>query len=146
MRAEDINSIESEAGIIASLIHNPEFAFYSEFLLPNHFTDKSNRCMYTAICDLVKKGITTIDPYNIIEDLNSSEATRKYADELTIGELQEFIETSDVLARRLKNTECWFQMLWTLLSAEIHTRDSKSVWGYAQSATNPTSKRKFILQ
>lgn len=99
MRAEDINSIESEAGIIASLIHNPEFAFYSEFLLPNHFTDKSNRCMYTAICDLVKKGITTIDPYNIIEDLNSSEATRKYADELTIGELQEFIETSDVLAR-----------------------------------------------
>ncbi len=38
MRAEDINSIESESGIIASLIHNPELSFYSEYLLPNHFT------------------------------------------------------------------------------------------------------------
>ena len=99
MRAEDINSLESESGIIASLIHNPEFSFYSEHLLPNHFTNKENRCVYTAICDLARKGITTIDPYNIIEDLNSSEATRKYADELSIEKLQELVEMSDVLAR-----------------------------------------------
>lgn len=45
MRAEDINSIESESGIIASLIHNPELSFYSEYLLPNHFTNKENRCV-----------------------------------------------------------------------------------------------------
>ena len=99
MRAEDINSIESESGIIASLIHNPELSFYSEYLLPNHFTNKENRCVYTAICDLARKGITTIDPYNIIEDLNSSEATRKYADELSVDKLQELVEMSDVLAR-----------------------------------------------
>ena len=99
MKAEDINSIESESGIIASLIHNPEFSFYSEYLLPNHFTNKENRCVYTAICDLARKGITTIDPYNILEDLNSSEATRKYADELTVEKLQELVDMSDVLAR-----------------------------------------------
>ena len=99
IRGDDINSIESESGIIASLIHNPEFSFYSESLLPNHFTNKDNRCVYTAICDLARKGITTIDPYNIIECLNSSEATRKYADELTVDKLQELVEMSDVLAR-----------------------------------------------
>ena len=99
MRGEDINSIESESGIIASLIHNPELSFYSEYLLPNHFTNKENRCVYTAICDLARKGIMTIDPYNIIECLNSSEATRKYADELSIDKLQELVEMSDVLAR-----------------------------------------------
>lgn len=99
MRAEDINSLESESGIIASLIHNPELSFYSEYLLPNHFTNKENRCVYTAICDLARKGIMTIDPYNIIEDLNSSEATRKYADELSVDKLQELVEMSDVLAR-----------------------------------------------
>lgn len=99
MKAEDINSIESESGIIASLIHNPEFSFYSEYLLPNHFTNKENRCIYTAICDLARKGIMTIDPYNIIEDLNSSEATRKFADELSVDKLQELMEMSDVLAR-----------------------------------------------
>lgn len=99
MRGEDINSIESEAGIIASLVHNPEFSFYSEYLLPNHFTNKDNRCVYTAICELARKGITKIDPYNIIECLNSSEATRKYADELTVDKLQELVDMSDVLAR-----------------------------------------------
>ena len=31
---DDINSLESEAGIIASLIHKPDFIFYSEYLLP----------------------------------------------------------------------------------------------------------------
>lgn len=99
VRGEDINSIDSESGIIASLIHNPEFSFYSEYLLPNHFTNKDNRCVYTAICDLVRKGITTIDAYNIIEDLNSSEATRKYAEDLSVEKLQELIEMSDILSR-----------------------------------------------
>lgn len=96
---DDINSLESEAGIIASLIHKPDFIFYSEYLLPNHFTNKENRCVYTAIGDLVERGITTIDPYNIIESLNASEATRKYADELSIEKLNELMEMSDVLAR-----------------------------------------------
>ena len=96
---DDINSLESEAGIIASLIHKPDFIFYSEYLLPNHFTNKENRCVYTAIGDLVNRGITTVDPYNIIESLNASEATRKYADELSVEKLNELMEMSDVLAR-----------------------------------------------
>jgi len=100
IRTEDINSLDSESGIIASLIHNPEFSFYSEHLLPNHFTNKGNRCVYTAICELARSGITTIDPYNIIEVLNSSEATRRYADELSVDSLQELMEMSSVLARR----------------------------------------------
>jgi len=100
MRAEEINSLDSESGIIASLIHNPEFLFYSENLLPNHFTNKDNQCIYTAICNLVQNGVTTIDPYNIIEILNSSEATRNYSKELSVDRLQEFMDMSDVIARR----------------------------------------------
>lgn len=99
MNASDINALESEAGVIASLIHNPEYSFYCENLLPNHFSDKNNRCVYAAICELARRGIKTVDPYNIIEVLNASEATRKFADELTIEKLQEFVEMSDVLAR-----------------------------------------------
>lgn len=99
MRAEDINSLESESGIIATLIHKPEFSFHSEYLLPNHFTSRSNRCVYTAICELARRGIKTIDAYNIIECLNASEATRKISEGLTIESLHELIEMSDVLAR-----------------------------------------------
>lgn len=99
MRAEDITSIDSESGIIASLIHHPDWTFYSERLLPNHFTKKDNRCVYLAICEIAKKEIATVDPYNIIEVLNSSEATRKYAEELSIDKLQELMDMSDTLAR-----------------------------------------------
>lgn len=99
LRVDDICSIDSESGIIASLIHNPDLCFESEYLLPNHFTNKENRCMYTAICELSKRGIHTIDPYNIIECLSASEATRKYAEELSVDKLQEFFEMSDILAR-----------------------------------------------
>ena len=91
--------MESEAGIIASLIHHPEWTFYSEQLLPNHFTNEDNKCVYVAICDLARRGISTVDPYNILEDLQASDATRKYADYLTVEKLQELIDMSEVLAR-----------------------------------------------
>lgn len=96
---DDLKSVDSEAGVIATLIHNPDFSFYSEYLLPNHFTDKINACIYTAITGLAQKGISIIDAYNIVEFLNSSEATRKFADEITIDRLNELIEMSDVIAR-----------------------------------------------
>ena len=99
MRADDINSLESESGVIATLFHHPDFYFYSEHLLPNHFTNKENQCVYTAIAGLVKSGIFTIDSYNIIEFLNSNEATRKFASELSIDKLNELMDMSDVLAR-----------------------------------------------
>lgn len=99
MNASDINALESEAGVIASLIHKPELSFYSETLLPNHFVDKNNRLVYTAICELARRDIKTVDPYNIIEILNSSPATQRYAEELSIDKLQEMVEMSDVLTR-----------------------------------------------
>lgn len=121
MRAEEINSIESEAGVIASLIKKPELIFYSDFLLPNHFTDKANRLVYTAIQDLVNRGITTIDPYNILEDLNSSEATRKLAEGLSVNRLQELVDMSEVLAR---STRTEYEMLVTNVMNAAFRRDT----------------------
>ena len=99
MKAEDICSIESEAGIIATLIHNPEFTYYSEHLLPNHFTKKDNQCVYTAICELTRRGVFQIDAYNVLEILNSMPGTKKLAEEITLDKLNELIEMSDVIAR-----------------------------------------------
>ena len=100
MRAEDINSLESESGVIATLIHHPDYIFYSEQLLPIHFTNKDNKCMYMAIRNLVRdKGIYKIDPYNIVSYLNSSEQTKEFAGVLTIDKLNELMDLSDVLAR-----------------------------------------------
>lgn len=100
MRAdENFARVESESGIIATLIRHPEFSFYSENLLPNHFSNKENRYIYQAICSLAKQGISTIDPYNILENLSASESTRRFAEELSVDQLYTFIETSECICR-----------------------------------------------
>ena len=91
--------VESEAGIIATLIHHPEFSYYSEQLLPNHFTNEENRYIYQAICSLARDGIPTIDPYNIIQALTAKEATRRFAEELSVDQLYTLMENSDSIAR-----------------------------------------------
>lgn len=93
--SRDINNIQSEAGIICTLIHHPEYSFYSEQLLPHHFTDYGNMCMYTAICDLARHDVSEINAYTIIEDLNSSEATRKFANDLSVDRINEIIDLSE---------------------------------------------------
>ena len=85
--------------MIASLVYHPEFSFYSENLLPNHFFNKENRYIYAAICNLAQRGVQHIDPYSILQSLQSQEATAKYADEITVVQLNDFFDTSDSLAR-----------------------------------------------
>lgn len=100
MTADDINSLESESGIIATLMKTPEFVLYSDdYLFPDHFTNAENKCVYMAIRNLVRKGIYNIDPYNIITYLNSSDATKEFANLLSIDKLNELMDMSDVLAR-----------------------------------------------
>ena len=100
MRAnEDMSRVESEAGIIATLIHHPDFSFYSEQLLPNHFTNKENRIIYQALRYLAQSGVQTIDPYIIVQELQSKEATRRFADDLSVDQLYTLIENSDILCR-----------------------------------------------
>lgn len=100
MRAdENYARVDSESGIIATLVKHPEYSFYSENLLPNHFTNKENRYIYLAICDLAKRDIRDIDPYMILQSLSASEATRKYAEELSVEQLYDMMEMTGSLCR-----------------------------------------------
>ena len=90
---------DSEAGIIATLIHHPDYYYFSEELSPNHFTKYSNKIVYAAIEIMAKQGIMRVDAFNILEALGSSEKTRAYTDDVTVDQLQELIEMSNVLAR-----------------------------------------------
>ena len=88
----DINAFESESGIIATLIHNPDFVYHSEQLLPEYFTDSFNREIYLAITDLVNREIKNIDVFNIKEALGVDS-------KITIEQIQELVEVSDTIAR-----------------------------------------------
>jgi len=96
---EVLYNINSEAGVITSLIQKPDLIYYSENLLPLHFSDPSNQCIYAAIQDLTERGIKNIDPYNISEILNSSEKYRRLSQDITVDKLYELVEMSTCLAR-----------------------------------------------
>ena len=85
--------------------------------MPNHFSDTQNACVYLAICNLAQQGINTIDAYNIISVLSSAENTRKFADALTIDELNELIDMSEVIAR--KTTEEYKLLVSNVLNAAL---------------------------
>lgn len=95
----DIKNIESEAGIIASIILKPELTFYSEQLKPNHFSDAQNAYIYYAVCELAKRGIEKVDAYNIINILSMKKGTEKQAEQITIQALNDLIEIAKVIAR-----------------------------------------------
>lgn len=95
----DIKNIESEAGIIATVILKPEFTFYSEQLKPNYFSDPTNAYIYYAVRELAKKGVEKIDAYNIINFLNAKKSTEKQTETITIQSLNEIIDIANVIAR-----------------------------------------------
>lgn len=97
--ASDINSTSSEAGILATLVHNPELFFSVDNLLPNHFSNSENRLLYTAMADLIQCGVIQIDAYNIVESLKSNDATKRMAGSLDVERVKEFIDNSYIIAR-----------------------------------------------
>lgn len=99
MNANEIKNIESEAGIIASIILKPELTFYSEQLRPNHFTEPRHAYIYYAVCELAKRGIEKVDAYNIINLLNSKESTKRQVEDLTVAAINETIDIAHDIAR-----------------------------------------------
>lgn len=97
MRPEDLNRIESEAGVIATLIHHPEYSFYSEYLLPEHFSNKQNEVLYRTLTGMGGDNITTIDAYNIQEYIKNHNIDSTGF--ITTEGLEELINMSNVLAR-----------------------------------------------
>lgn len=100
MNVCDISDVGSEAGVVASVILQPDLVFYSEQLTPHHFTNAQNAYLYYAICELAKRNIKKIDAYNITNVLNSNSATREKASTiLTIPAINDFIAHAPAIAR-----------------------------------------------
>ena len=84
VRAEDLTRIDSEAGILATLVFHLDYSFHSEFLEPEHFSDEQNRILYRALKGMAGSGIKTVDTYGIQQyikqfDPDNAEAIQKEA-------------------------------------------------------------------
>lgn len=100
MTVEDIRNVESEAGVIASVILKPELTFYSEQLLPNHFTDEQNAWTYYAVRELAKRGCEKVDAYMIWNLLSKNPNTQRVtATLLTVQTLNGLFDVAKNIAR-----------------------------------------------
>jgi len=96
---EHLKHPDSEAAIIASLIHHPEFYYYSEDLLPEHFTRRDNNIVYRALTIIAENGVEHVDAFNILAALGSTEKTRPFVDDLDLDLLNEMVDDSADMAR-----------------------------------------------
>lgn len=90
---------QAEAGVVATIVHHPEFILHSEYLKPGYFYHVENGCIYWAIQELYKAGIDNIDAMNISNMLNSNKAVKHKIEEYNLSNLQDFISMSQYAAR-----------------------------------------------
>ena len=96
---EDLSDIQSESGIIGTLIYHPDYILHTDYLLPSHFYGIENACIYWSIQDLYKSGITNIDAYNISSKIQSHNGVQRTIDKYNLPSVQEFMELYKETAR-----------------------------------------------
>lgn len=99
MDVKELQNPAAEAGIICTLIYNPDFYFHGTMLTPKMFYDKTNGFIYYAIGKLAEKGVQNIDVYNISMVLSSNAFTIGETKSVTTDVLNEIISNGKVLSR-----------------------------------------------
>ena len=90
---------QAEAGVIATLVHHPEFILQSDYLKPGYFYHKENGCIYWAIDELFKSGVKVIDTFNITNKLQSNAAVKKKIDSVNMPDMDDFFDMCEDAAR-----------------------------------------------
>ena len=108
LKIEELSDIQSEAGVIGTLIYHPEFIAYSDYLKPNYFYNVENSCIYWAIKELFNEGVTNIDAFNISNKLQSHPGVQKTIAKYNMPSVQEFI---DLYKETVRNTLEEYKML-----------------------------------
>lgn len=78
MDFKDLQSVEAEAGVISTLLFNPQFIFQTEQLQSEHFYDQANGALFSAIKKLALDGVDKIDAFNLGKTINENPAIRHF--------------------------------------------------------------------
>lgn len=99
MDIAELSDIQSESGVIGTLIYHPEYITHTDYLKPGYFYGTENGCIYWAIQELCKEGITNIDAYNISNKLQSNSGVHRAIEKYNLPSVQEFIDLYKETAR-----------------------------------------------
>lgn len=100
MDIAELSDIQSESGIIGTLINHPEFIEHSDFLQPRYFFQMDNQIWYWAIRELVNDGITNIDAYNLSNKIKTNKAVSNRLDKFNLPGVQELLGMYNSVARQ----------------------------------------------
>lgn len=96
---DELSDIQSESGIIGTLMFHPEFILHTDYLKPNHFYSIENGCIYWSIQELYKDGITNIDAYNISNKIQSNPQVARTIEKYNLPSVQEWCSLYKETAR-----------------------------------------------
>lgn len=97
---DELYDRSSESAVIASLVFHPEFFYQCEQLSPHQFTDSGNAYLYYAVTELIKRGLTRIDRFDIWHTLEKRADTREITRELlTLDKIQDFLDHAQLVER-----------------------------------------------
>lgn len=99
MDKKELSDIQSESGVIGTLLCHPDFIAHTEYLKPNYFYNTDNACIYWAIQELFSNGITNIDAYNLSSKLQSHQGVKNRLDKYNLPAIQELVELFKGTAR-----------------------------------------------
>ena len=99
MDIKDLSDIQSESGVIGTLIYHPDYILHTDYLHPNYFCGTENGCIYWAIQELYKDGITNIDAYNISNKLQSNKGVANTLAKYNMPSVQDFMDLYKETAR-----------------------------------------------
>lgn len=99
MDINELSDIQSESGVIGTLIYHPEFISHTDYLKPNYFFGVENGCVFWAIKELFDSGITNIDAYNLSAKLQSNNAVIRTVEKYNLPAVQDFVELYKETAR-----------------------------------------------
>lgn len=108
MNISELSDIQSESGVIGTLMLHPDYVLHTDYLQPNYFCGSENACVYWAIQELYKEGITTIDAYNVSNKLQSHPGVAKTIEKYNMPTVSEFM---DLYKETARNTLEEYKML-----------------------------------
>ena len=96
---DELSDIQSESGIIGTLMFHPEFILHTDYLKPNHFYSTENGCIYWSIQELYRDGVTNIDAYNISNKIQSNPQVARTIEKYNLPSVQEWCSLYKETAR-----------------------------------------------
>ncbi len=99
MKFQELNSPNSEAGVIATIIQDINYIWHSENLKPSDFYDASHGAIYWALYELAKNDVKNVDMLILDGMLQSQKAKNLKIPQVPKETLEAIIGFSDELAR-----------------------------------------------